>query len=161
MLTMNKLFELNTKIYNLANTLAYIPRSLRRIKLRGQHKRNVEIKRYKKHDKCYVCGNGPSLKEVNFSLLDGDSIVVNDFFRFGKTIKDFSPTYYLVVDNSYLDDKFRERLKGLIESYPDIPYVVADDFYTAVNGLYSEKKNIYYASVWGNLFNSKKNIDFL
>ena len=59
--------------------------------------------------RCFIIGNGPSLKKVDFNLLrDEITIGVNGIFYMFDDIG-FAPTYYVVEDNHVIDDNI-ERI---------------------------------------------------
>lgn len=69
-------------------------------------KKNHElIKSENSQKKIYICALGPSLKNVDLNKIDGDTIVVNNFFKLADTYPDFVPTYYLWID----DDIYRTQ----------------------------------------------------
>lgn len=136
-----------------------------RAKIKYRHyikklKRNVELKNYKSSDKVYVCGNGPSLKKVNFDELDGDTIVLNDFWRMAEKFKT-PPTYYIVNDEAYALDVFKERMLGVLNCCPTNPHVFAINMGPSIDKNYSDySTNIFYYNPIGRTFKSYYGIDF-
>ena len=69
-------------------------------------KKNHElVKSENEKKKIYICALGPSLKDVDLNKIDGDSFVVNSFFKLAAEYPNFVPTYYLWID----DDIYRTQ----------------------------------------------------
>lgn len=123
-------------------------------------KRNKTLVNYKNSDICYICGNGPSLKKVNLDNLEGDTIVVNDHWRLAHKFKT-KPTYYIVNDEAYGYDKLKDRMKGVLTCYPEIPHIFASNLGKAIDKNFGGiKTNIFYYNPIGRTFNHKYKIDF-
>lgn len=76
---------------------------------------NQKLKDKHKGETCYILGNGPSIKNLDISLLDGKiTFVVNKFYKspFYSQIK---PTYHCVYDR-YIFEECKEDLKVIIDS---------------------------------------------
>lgn len=162
MLKIDKLFNLDVLIFMMFGIIGDLKRLPNYRKNINLFKKNEQLKKMKTSNRCYICGNGPSLRQVNFQALEGDTIVVNDFFRFGKVhCEGVDPTFYMIVDNSYLDEKFDSRLETAINSYSAACYVFSDDFIPYLTKMHIEKENFYFFYLSRNLFTSKKkSIDF-
>jgi len=159
MFTLNNLLNYTIKLYNLANYLLCFFLLLLYFSLKTNRKKNVNLINYKKSKKCYICGNGPSLIDTDLTLLDGDSIVVNDFFRLKEKYITFVPTYYCVVDSLYAMKKFSDKRDMLMNAYPNTPLILSSKYMKLITKL-QHKKNIFFICEWGNLFNRRKRIDF-
>lgn len=123
-------------------------------------KNNKKLIEYKKSEICYVCGNGPSLKKVDFDTLDGDTIVMNDHWRIAGKFSTH-PTFYLINDDGYANETFKERLEGVLNCYPDIPHVFSVSLGPVMDGKYSKVPvNIFYYNNIGRTFKSRYKIDF-
>lgn len=123
-------------------------------------KKNIELKMYKKSDVCYICGNGPSLKKVNLDELEGDTIVMNDHWRVASEFK-MKPTFYMINDGAYALPELHDRLKGVVECFPDIPHLMAVNIGAAIDKRFADNQtNIYYYNPIGRTFKSSYNIDF-
>ena len=78
-MNLDSLFGIDVKLYN----FLLIPKRIyARVKYASAFKaakRNSELlKKEKKSDVLYICGNGPSLRKVDLNDIDCDYIVVND-----------------------------------------------------------------------------------
>lgn len=121
-------------------------------------KRNSELFARKKSDTCYVCALGPSLKQVDFSRIKGDTIVVNEFFRAGRENPDFVPTFYLMIDTVYKNvTREIQNFKDGISQYcgKETVYLLNSKFEEMICN-YNFKGNFYYLSCFKGLFNHKK-----
>ncbi len=116
-MSFKELFNLNLAIVNYGGLLKYI---IRRTKNPGSNKilrQNIRLGDSKKSDTCYICALGPSLKEVDFSVLEGDTMVVNAFVLLGKEYPDFVPTYYMFADKGFAKEKHLWKFKSALETY--------------------------------------------
>jgi hypothetical protein len=66
--------------------------------------RNRIFKNKHKSCRCFVIGNGPSLKKQDLSHLSNEiTIVVNAFWK-NNTIEGWQPTYYCLADQNFFND---------------------------------------------------------
>lgn len=152
------LFKINIIAFDIASRILSgisLPRYINKRKLRLNNK---ELKNKKKFDKCYIIGLGPSLKDINLNGLDGDSIVVNHFYKFGKDIK-FRPTYYLAVDNSFASSEHIDSIYEAIDLYKySTTFILSEKITKEIKNL--DFSGIYSVFGGGQLFNSNSKIDF-
>lgn len=154
------LFYLSLKFYDLGLQAKGAMAKCKYRKYNKLSKGNEVLFSYKNSDKCYICGNGPSLKKVNLDDLDGDTIVMNDHWRIAPKFKT-PPTYYIINDNAYGLDSFNERLTGVMECHPDIPHVMASNIGPAIDSRFSNyRTNVFYFNPLGKTYNHKYKIDF-
>lgn len=107
----------------------------------------------------YICGNGPSLNSFDPSSFDDDYLVVNDFFRFPHKDPSHPPRFYMILDESYLDERFSDRYNGVFNPGFETTYLINGQMYKRVSNDYPNKK-IFYFCPWGQLFSHKKNFKF-
>lgn len=122
-------------------------------------KRNRELVNYKKHDKCYVCALGPSLKDVDLSKINADSIVVNRFYKIGKQFPDFVPTYYLMLDHLFNKPENQRDFEEALVSYLDKGTIFILNSKLAkmpIMEKYKNYKNIYYISSFNGTLQPEK-----
>ncbi len=154
------LFRFSLKCYDAGLLLKEVKGKVMNRKWNSLAKRNTELREYKTSDKCYICGNGPSLKKVNLEDLDGDTIVMNDHWRIAGNYK-ATPTYYIVNDEAYGMDAFKERMQGVLDCFPDIPHLFASNIGRAIDAKFSDAStNIYYYNPIGRTFKHTYEIDF-
>jgi len=61
------------------------------------NRNSVFIDKYK-GKRCFVIGNGPSLNKVDLSKLNGEIIIVMNFFYLNSVLEKWQPTFYCVAD---------------------------------------------------------------
>ncbi len=77
-------------------------------------KKNKHLKNIHKGQRCFILGNGPSLTEVDLSLLkDEFTFTVNDLF-YKEDFKELNTTYHLFADPYYFEnlEEVIDRLKS-------------------------------------------------
>lgn len=154
------LFNFTLKCYDTGLTIRSVVKRHKYRKCLKLAKKNSSLANYKKSDVLYVCANGPSLKKVDLDLLEGDTIVINDFFRISGSFKN-KPTYYLLLDNEYAWDSMKERMDGVMNCHPDIPHIIAADIIGQVWHRYENTKtNLFVFDPFGKTFNHHLKIDF-
>lgn len=77
-------------------------------------KKNKELENKYEGKRCFVMGNGPSLKKQNLSLLADELVfVVNGFYRYDG-YQDVNPNYYILADPVFFQqEKGRMALSGI------------------------------------------------
>lgn len=82
-------------------------------------KKNYELVNSENREKkMYICALGPSLKNVDLNRIEGDTFVVNNFFKLAADYPNFVPTYYLWIDDDiYRTQKEMENAKYAMEMY--------------------------------------------
>lgn len=82
-------------------------------------KKNKVLKDKENADKkIYICALGPSFKNVHLDQIDGDSFVVNGFYKFASNTPSFIPTYYMMIDDIYAGDPKRSgELRLVLNNY--------------------------------------------
>ena len=84
------------------------------------------------HDgrRCFVMGNGPSLKKVDFALLKNEITIGSNAVYLIRDEMGFLPTFLGVEDRLVAEDRARElnALKGTTKVFPqDLAYCLSDD----------------------------------
>ena len=121
--------------------------------------RNQELIGYKKHDKCYDCALGPSLRNVDLGKINADSIVVNRFYKIGKKFPDFIPTYYLMLDHLFDKPENQQDFEEALVSYLDKGTVFILNSKLAkmpIMEKYKDYKNIYFISSFNGTLQAEK-----
>lgn len=159
-MTLYDLFKLTLKIYDTGLVYKELKAKIKYRKYNKFAKRNVELIKYKTSDTVYVCGNGPSLKKIDFDELNGDTIVLNDFWRIASNYKK-QPTYYMVNDEAYALPSLKERMMGVLNCNPQKPHIFAVNLGFAMDRNYKDcNTNVYYFNPIGRTFKPNYNIDF-
>lgn len=154
------LFRFSLRCYDVG---LYVKETISKIRYKKWNdlaKCNARLREYKTSDTCFICGNGPSLKKVNLDELDGDTIVMNDFWRIATNYKKI-PTYYIINDNVYALPSLKEKAEGVLTCCPEIPHVLSVYMGPAMEKMYSSfNTNIFYFNNIGRTYKSKYKIDF-
>jgi len=113
------------------------------------YKKKIEILReehlrYGKSRRCFVIGNGPSINEMDLSLLKDEVVFcANSFFlKFDEL--DWRPTYYFVEDHLVAEDRADSinELKGFHKFFPIyLRYAIEPDEYTV---FYNHRPRVSY-----------------
>lgn len=109
--------------------------------------------------KAYVCALGPSLKEVNLSKIESDTIVVNRFFKIGKEHPEFVPTYYIMVDTGFSSEENKRDFKEALDTYLPKGTIFFLNSLMANSDVLKDydTKNIYFVSCFrGSVHSDKK-----
>lgn len=81
-------------------------------------KKNKELAGRAKGDKnTYILALGPSLKQVDINKIQGDTLVVNRFYRMGNSFPDFVPTYYMMIDYLFGKEENKKDFCAALDMY--------------------------------------------
>lgn len=156
-----QLYKLNLSLINIAGYIRYVQYFLFNRKYFTIIRKNSVLKNPENASKvCYVCALGPSLKEVDLKRINGDTIVVNRFYKQGKGTPSFIPTYYLMVDSRFADDDHKKDFEECLNAYIDkgTKYILNSKCSNNdIKGLNSD--NVFFISTFKGDFNSKKKLD--
>lgn len=73
------------------------------------------------NSECFILGNGPSLKEINWELLKNkDTFSVNWFYKHNN---DFETKYYVAVDNVFYSGEGLKYLKDVMAKKKNVKYI--------------------------------------
>ena len=117
-------------------------------------KHNEEFRDRHKGRRCFVIGNGPSLKEQDLSpLADEITFVVNYFHLHPIISESWQPSYCCLSDPAYFDGREPiESIRDIVAKIPSAPFFVphyAYDFLQATNALPQDRT--YYVGMCGGL----------
>lgn len=117
-------------------------------------KRNEVFRDRHKGQRCFVIGNGPSLKEQDLSPLAGEiTFAVNYFHRHEIVSESWQPAYYCLTDPAYFDGREPiESIREIVSTIPTAPFFVphyAYDFLQQTNALPPERT--YYVGLCSGL----------
>lgn len=116
-MSFKSLFKLNLYVVNLAGYIRTIQYWLTEHYKFNVVKKNNALMDSDNGKTCYICGLGPSLKDVKLSEIKGDTIVVNHFYKMGDNIPEFVPTYYIMYDSGFVLPEYFENLKRALDFY--------------------------------------------
>lgn len=112
------LFDLDITLLNLGGIIKQAINYLFHHRMYTVIKRNGVLPNSKNAEKkMYICALGPSLKDVDLELIDGDTIVVNRFFKMGEEYPNFAPTYYVIIDSNFASEELAPELKLALDQY--------------------------------------------
>ena len=154
------LFNLNKTVINIGGYLKYIKYFIFDHKIISNVSPKVNLLKNKKSSKCYICALGPSLKDVNFDAIDGDTIVVNRFFKHGEILPNFTPNYYLMIDAAFGSDKNKKDFLDALKCYEgkDTMFLLNSKL-SSFSVLKKLNNNISFVSCCKGLFNASKNYE--
>lgn len=99
----------------------------------AEAKKNKELEDKYKNNRCFIIGNGESIKSQDLSLLADEIVfVTNSFCLYRKGYLDAKPNYYVLVDSLFFREGFNPSLIGeidMIRNYKDKPAFICP--YTA------------------------------
>lgn len=154
------LFSLDIKILNLASKLLTVTRLPMMLKNRKCIEKNINLKRYKKSDRCYVIGLGPSLKSVDLTKLEGDTIVTNRYVYYTEAQK-IEPTFYCLPDSAFYNkDDSKDVLVKALEMFPDSVFLLNGKDKAATESCVPANTKAFYTYTWGGYLNPEKDLDF-
>ena len=156
---MNKfsLFNFNVQFFNVGGWVLTVLRYFTKRRLFSCVKRNKDLLVKNRNETCYICALGPSLKQVDLSKIQGDTIAVNRFYKIGKEYPDFTPTYYLLIDALFKKPENRQDFLEAMSQYrgKKTTYLVHSKFY-GEKELIRDDDNVYYLSCFKGQFNHNK-----
>lgn len=124
-------------------------------------KKNLELKDSQKGKRCFIIGNGPSIKDQNLLKLSGEqTFVVNTFWNHPQ-FKEINPKYYIITDTDVFpkkesDNYWSQELlnkKYIIEGNPETKMLlnILGKDTIEKNDIYPQNKKYYL--VLGGYFN--------
>ncbi len=118
MLNQEDLYRLNFKIIDLGGVFKRLVNFFFHHETYTCIKRNKSLlNRVSGEKAAYILALGPSLKKVDIDKIDGDTMVVNRFYKVGMQHPDFVPTYYIMVDYQFGEEKNRQDFKAALDMY--------------------------------------------
>lgn len=126
----------------------------------GRYKRNIELKQYKSNERCYILALGPSLRDVDFNKLDGDTIAVNRFSRM-QVPDDFQPTFYCLADAAFYTGAAKADAAHAIERFDKSVFVFNGKYSKEIEREFpAQPKKSYFIRPWKGFVKSSEEIDF-
>lgn len=153
------MFGLNKFIINFTGKLLSISRILYSYNIRNHLKRNTELLSRRKTDRCFICGLGPSLQEIDLTKITEDIIVVNRFRLFDSK-RLINPTYFCMVDEEFFKGHSTDYLKSTVAEDVDSAFVLNAKFFKQTKDILKKTENCYFVSMWSGILKAEKVIDF-
>ena len=154
---LEKLFKLNMAIISFLGGIISFLSIFKIVRAKKTLKRNIQLKSKKTTDKCFVLGLGPSLSSINIEKLNGDTIVVNEFYNF-QGAKELSPTFYCMIDNAYAEDQEYKIMRAL-EMFPNSQFLLNYKLKSNIQKKKILNDRIYYSLSIKGFFNDRNTID--
>lgn len=89
-------------------------------KLRLEFKKNKRLKGLHKGKRCFIIGNGPSIKDQDLTLLKDEYTFVTNYFILHDLAAEINPNFYCIVDNALHEGRFPiEQLFKIDEKLPN------------------------------------------
>lgn len=116
--------------------------------------RNEKFRNVHKGQRCFVIGNGPSLKQQDLRPLANEITFVANYFHLHPIISDtWQPSYYCLSDPAYFDGREPiESVREIVNRIPSAPFFVphyANDFLKTTKALPEDRT--YYVGLCGGL----------
>lgn len=107
-------------------------------------KKNLELKNKHLGERCFILGNGPSLKEMDLKKIQKETIFAVNFFAKSYLFPRIYPTYYCVIDGAFMKEEHIDDLKYIIRSI-DTNFLLENSAIEALKDFDTNNKNIYYS----------------
>lgn len=108
-----QLLNLYCKISNMRQNIRY-HLNYRNVKFYA--KKNFELKNKHQGERCFILGNGPSLKEMDLTKIQNEIIFAVNFFAKSYLFPQICPTYYCIIDGAFMKEEHIDDLKYIIRS---------------------------------------------
>lgn len=148
------LFSLNMKVQDIGGKILSLKRIPYVIKEKKTLSKNKELVTNRKSDTVYILGLGPSLKEIDLTKLEGDTIAINRYYRYDSR-KEFEPTYYLLMDNDFFCEKEIGCLINAKKQYPKSIFVLNGRYHSVAEKAIGSDF-VYYLFSWKGLFSGSR-----
>lgn len=152
------LFDLNNRIIDFFGLLLMIKRIPLLLRDREYRKRNQLLINEKKHNSCYVLGTGPSLKTIDLSKIDGDTIATNMFYQYDDSSK-LNPDFYILVDEDYYIGDAKKYVPEIFQKYPNSTFLLNGLYRKEIESIVPNNLKVNYVYLWNGAMNSRKRID--
>lgn len=107
-------------------------------------KKNLELKNKHLGERCFILGNGPSLKEVDLTKIQNEILFAVNFFAKSYLFPQIYPSYYCVIDSAFAKAENIDYLLYLAQSV-DTNLLLEYWAIEALKGADISKKKIYYS----------------
>ena len=154
------MFRLNLFIFNIGGIMKQIQYFLFKRDILNSVKNNKSLFNNENKGKtCTVCALGPSLKKVNLNRVQGDTIVVNRFYKIGASFPDFVPTYYMMIDQDFTKPEYLKDFKDAITAYANRGTIYILNAKLVGSPILNEidNKQVFFISCLDGILDPKKN----
>jgi len=132
-------------IYRIYNGTRYLLYGLRYFKIKPIIKRNEVFKNKYYGERCFILGNGPSLKGVDLTFLKDKYTFVCNFFTRTEQFGQFNPSFYVLMDTIWFTDQNHiSYMKTIISKCPNSSFFVKGYGKHIFDNSYMDISNIYF-----------------
>ena len=160
MLNQQGLYNLNNRLFDIGGSFKKVVNFICHHERISCLRRNTDLVKNENTDKkIYLCALGPSLKQVDLNRIEGDTIVVNRFYKFGADFPEFVPTYYVMIDYGFAEERYKKDFCDALDSYLPKGTIFLLNSKLYGSGLLEkyDRSNIYYLSCYGGHMHGEKN----
>lgn len=108
-------------------------------------KANEKFRNLHLGQRCFILGTGPSLRNVNYSLLEDEIILGVNYLYKGEIINSIKPRYYFLYDEGFYDYCFNDLIE-ILETLPDTTLFVRTKANSKIKSNNLNDEKIYYQS---------------
>lgn len=156
------IFKFNKLLINVGCLILSILRLPLYLREKQSRSMNIKIKDIPQTEKCYILGLGPSLKRINLSKIDGDTIAVNHFYKFEKDL-DYSPTFYCMIDDGFyheVNGVVNDGFKNAYKQFPNTTFLLNGKYKSLIEKENGTLSNTFFTYMWKGYYNRKDKIDY-
>jgi len=155
------LFKFNKKIIDIGSSLLSMKRLPQYFRMKEIRENNINIKTLRNSERCYICGLGPSLRDVDFSTIDGDIIAVNRFYKFvEENDLNIIPTFYCLIDDAFYKEEAIEDAMKAFKKFKGSSFVLNGKYINNIRPYTKNVKNDFYVFMWGKQVQEETVLDF-
>nr|WP_309098437.1 6-hydroxymethylpterin diphosphokinase MptE-like protein [Fredinandcohnia onubensis] len=133
------------KSYNkLVNTRENIRYHLNKNNMKFYTKKNLELKNKHKGERCFILGNGPSLKGMDLTKIQNEKIFAVNFFAKSYLFPQIQPTYYCMLDGAFGQAKHIDDAIHILNAV-NANFLLGEWAIKAFEHFDTSQKKIYYS----------------
>lgn len=140
-------------LYKTFNTISRLFYCINYPKIKKIIRKNSELKNKHVGERCFIIGNGPSLNDTDISYIKDEFTFATNYFYKSKQYKILQPTYYLLLDGGFFQEK-SEILNEIISEISASTLILNYKGKKKVENCEDSLKTIYY--LYQRLFPHKK-----
>ncbi len=117
-LNQETLFKLNFKLLDLGGVIKKVSNYFLHHSTYTAIRRNVNLNGSGLESRnVHILALGPSLKNVDLNKIEGDTLVVNRFYKMGQLYPEFVPTYYMMIDYQFGKEENKKDFHLALDTY--------------------------------------------
>lgn len=109
-------------------------------------KDNVQFKDLHKGQRCFILGTGPSLRDVDLSILKNEIVFGVNYLYKGNIPDNLNINYYCLYDEHFYDESHIKETKEMFRNLKDTIFFVRTNARRIIEMHDISKENIYYQS---------------